>query len=1158
MGAPTTTLDVMDSVGPNADPTRKVLDGTPQPIDQPLDPARSVAAIVVVTEPSVELASTLRALSRQDVPITILVVDDASHANPAEIVASIVPDAFVSRLDRSVGWAGAANAGAALVQGATCLLITHDDVAPAPDAVREMVDVAIEYDADLVTPKLVLWSDHERLISVGYSADRSATPVTRVDSNELDQGQHDFVRSIQAADGACLLIRATAFRSIGGFTEFMTAPATAARIGGRKRSADDQQAKRAGLLSGPGIGEDVDLCWRLLRSGGRAFSAPSARVAHAQRRHRSSEVAEPELDVRSAADSASDALRVLVTRRNQVATVWATLRGFAFFRALSALIVQRATLTRSPLPLPAVRRLLAPTGLRGLMSYRRKVGNLATLPHAEPTRLESQLVTGEVTVRKLLGREVAKDSAQALSIAGDAVSVGWRRGPIRLISGLFLLTVVSLFIGSRSIFGGVPHSGQFAPIPGVRSLLRTYGNDVVPTFPTVPTGRGVPGLLIAAAMRIIGFGHEGLVGFLTTTVLIPLGIIGAARLGSAMARAGADQGPRDHATGVLSASLAAALYGATPAGIAAIRTGSWEALLLYGALPWILFAVLFHGGELQQNLPSALIVEPRKTWLLSSAVRVGLPLAVVASLAPVILPVVVGSVLLLWVGRLIAGRSVSVANAEGASTNNSLIVMVSALIVSVVLFAGWLTQLVATPELLRGRGATADPTNVLDILRLAAAPHADGPVGVGGWLTLGIPLAAVITMLLVNELRLRWALRWWMVAIGFASAMWAAERGPLVGLLPSHEVMAVPLSLAMVLVVTIGISAVTQDIRRAQFGWRQTATLTAIAAVLVSVIPLVWSARSGSWGAKPGIARSEAAWIGDSSSDADRFTTLWVGTNESVDGQSFPVGSQDGQMFLGRQARWSVTGVHPATVGSLWGAGPDGEQGQYAEYGNILEQAASGSTFRVGSMLTKVRYIVIVPDADNSPQLRRLANGLNQQLDLRETERRGSVAILENTAYSPQAILKLDKARQPWLVFRWLQLLVWSGATVVFLADWSTRRRHLDQLAAEFDDLVEKNSDDSSDAWDSSLTVEGAFRSDDDLYAEVFDDTNKANFTQPHLTKGRAESSVSVPDADHEFVATQPESLADQLWLEWSQRHGRDQPKAVDTSAPAAPKRDAP
>jgi GT2 family glycosyltransferase len=1129
----------MESVGHNA--------------DSPLESNRSVAAIVVITEPSPELQSTLRALRRQDTPVTMLVVDDASLHDPTELIAEASPDAFVSRLEQPSGWAAAANAGAALVQGAHWLLITHDDVAPAPDAVREMVDVAIAHDADLVVPKLVVWTDHDRLLSVGYSSDRSANALARVDVNELDQGQHDFVRSVQAVDGACILVKASVFHAVGGFAASMTAPASpsrrarsfgpsrspldrATRLVGRRGSVEEQNVKRAGLLTGPALGEDVDLCWRILRAGGRAFVAPSARVAHAQRRHRGTEAIDAaDGDARTVTDPASEALRLLASRRNRVVTVLSTLRGFTLLRAISALIVQRITLSRSSLPLPAVRRLLSPTGFGAIRKQRQAVASVTDMAKAEPSRLESQLVTGDITIRKLLGREVAKDSAQALSIAGDAVSVGWRRGPIRLVSGLFVLAMMALALGSRSLLGGVPWRGQFAPIPGVRWLLRTYGNDGQVPYPSVPDGRGVPGLLVATIARLVGFGQSGLVGFMSTTWLIPLGIIGAARLGSAMARAGANKGAPDHATGVLSASLAAALYGATPVAVAGIRSGSWEALLLYGALPWILFAVLFHGGELHQEVDTR-----NRRLLLTSGIRVGLPLAITAALTPVAIPVVIAAVFLLWFGAVVAGGASQSTSDEGSgsgrsSKSGSVVVTLSALVVCAALFAGWLSRLVVTPILLRGRGATGEPTSIVDVLRLAARPHQDGDFGVGGWLTLGIPLAALITMLLVNELRLKWALRWWMVAVGFGSAMWLAERGPLIGLFPSHEVLAVPLALSMVLVVTIGISAVTQDIRRAQFGWRQTATLTAIAAVIVAVLPIAWSARSGTWGATRGTARTEAEWIADSATELDSFETLWIGSNDTVDGQSYPVVQGSQRTPLGEQARWNLTGVNPPYATALWGSPARGSDNNI---GNILEQAGSGSTFRVGSLLPNVRYIVIAPPAVDSPQLTRLTTGLNQQLDLQETDRRGSVAILENTAYAPNRTTAVSKAGPAWVALRWLQLLLWSGATVAFLADWSARRRRLDQLAAEFDDLADETDHDFTHAWDASLTVEGAFRPDDDVYADVFDDTHSA---KAHATKSHSDTSYAGTQSSEAPGQLEPESLADQLWVEWSQRHGRDQ-----------------
>jgi GT2 family glycosyltransferase/NADH:ubiquinone oxidoreductase subunit 6 (subunit J) len=1159
----------------------------------------SVAALVVIVEPSPELASTLIALNRQDVPMAILVVDDASLIDPTAIVAGATPDAFVTRLQRSVGWAGAANAGAELIQGAEWLLVCHDDVAPAPDAVRSMISVAREHNADLVTPKFVAWADHERLRSVGFSSDRSAKAIMRVDSNELDQGQHDFVQAVTAVHGACMLIRAEAFRKVKGFDATMTAPPSAMSRVGKKRRAkglsEEQQLRLTRSTTGPELGEDLDLCWRIIRSGGIAVVDPNARVAHAERRHRllDNRLSDSGSDVTntvgpSELEAPIAALRTLVGRRNRIRSVFSTLSGAALVRGLFGLFVQRLALTRSSLPLPAVRHLVKGSGIASLQARRSEVDRKGR------SLLESQLVASDVTLRKLIRNEFAKDSAQALSIAGETVSVGWRRGPIRLISGLLLLVALSFVIGSRKIFGGVPAHGQFVEVPSVRILLRAYGS-AFRDLGEVVQGPSAPGLLVAAATRvlgrIVGLGTNLFVGFITTTAMIPIGIAGAARLGAALARSSRGVAEnstpdlsRDRGLGVLSAAVAGALYGATPGAINALRTGSWEALLLFAALPWLLTTVLQVSGELSTRSGRQQVAGPRhevndRDFAGASfrvALRIGLPLAIVGSVAPVVLTIIVAVVVALWLGSLIAGSqeaaSPSDLKAQGATPSRSVLAGALGLIVCALLFTGWLGELVRTPSLLLGRGPVNPHVTVLDVFRVASGSNVDSRFGVGGWLTLGLPIAASFTLLLVNEKRLWWAVRFWVLSLVFGAAMWAVDRGPFIGRLPSHEVLAIPVALGFVMIVAIGISGVAQDIRRAQFGWRQSVTLAAVAAVVVSVLPVLWSARSGDWKARPSDARQAAQWLTDNATELPTSSAvLWISDAKQQDGEPHQFSLSSGTM-VSQRAYWSLSSLSGPGLQRYWSGSPEGINVAVAQQ---LRKVANRSTFRVGEALAQasVSYVVVssAPETKNR-DVRQLVEGIDQQLDLREVQRTGSVRILENVAPSLRLVQgppgrpgSLGKSQSyKWALARWLQLLFWTAAAIGFLLDWTARRRHLDDLAEDITtrDINARKLDGFADeenetAWEESLTVQGAFRSDDDLYAEVFDDAAARASSRARLNRSGhpAEGVVETHSSDGTNVSVDVsvdlsggESLADQMWNEWSDRRSQADAKAEKNS----------
>ena len=131
------------------------------------------------------------------------------------------------------------------------LLVCHDDVALAPDAVRILVTEALRSNAGVAGPKLVPWDEPGRLQHVGWRVDQFAVADDLIDPGERDQEQYDAVTDVFAVPSACVLVRAGLFASIGGFD--------------------------------PGItrrGEDVDLCWRAQLAGARVLVVPDAAVRH--------------------------------------------------------------------------------------------------------------------------------------------------------------------------------------------------------------------------------------------------------------------------------------------------------------------------------------------------------------------------------------------------------------------------------------------------------------------------------------------------------------------------------------------------------------------------------------------------------------------------------------------------------------------------------------------------------------------------------------------------------------------------------------------------------------------------------------------------------------------------------------------------------------
>ena len=185
----------------------------------PQPSAPPVVAVVVTCDPGPWLEDALSALADQDYPnLSVLVIDAASTDDPTARVAAVLPTAYVRRLGAARRVRPRRQRGPDGRRGGVALLLfCHDDVAPAPDAVRVMVEEAFRSNAGVVCPKLVEWDHPDRLLSVGQSADKVGVPSDLVERGELDQEQHDAVRDVFCAPGGCTLVRADLFASLGGF-----------------------------------------------------------------------------------------------------------------------------------------------------------------------------------------------------------------------------------------------------------------------------------------------------------------------------------------------------------------------------------------------------------------------------------------------------------------------------------------------------------------------------------------------------------------------------------------------------------------------------------------------------------------------------------------------------------------------------------------------------------------------------------------------------------------------------------------------------------------------------------------------------------------------------------------------------------------------------
>ena len=343
------------------------------------------------------------------------------------------------RLDGSTGFAAAANEALHSVEGATLLLLCHDDVVLDPSAVRLLVEEAYRSNAGILGPKLVSAENPELLLEVGRAIDRFGAPYTGIEPGELDQEQHDGVRDVFYVTTAAMLVRTDLFQELGGFD-----PATF-----------------------PGA-EDLDLCWRARLAGARVLVVPDARASHREAATDRSQVDRPDEFA-----LARSRVRVLFTSYSLVRLLWLVPVGFVvgFVEAIGDLLTGRPRRARAAIGswfsnLLHVRRLRA---------SRRRAQALRTVHDSElrelqvstTTRLDVFLAVHLHTDTRL--RNLGDASRSAVASVSDGV-----RTPAAIA---FLGYLVLVVIGSRELIAhGIPSIGTFGRWPGVGDLFNSFGS----------------------------------------------------------------------------------------------------------------------------------------------------------------------------------------------------------------------------------------------------------------------------------------------------------------------------------------------------------------------------------------------------------------------------------------------------------------------------------------------------------------------------------------------------------------------------------------------------------------------------------------------------------------------------------------------------------
>ncbi|MFF1833909.1 glycosyltransferase [Streptomyces sp. NPDC058231] len=665
------------------------------------------------------------------------------------------------------------------------LWLLHDDCAPEPDALAELLRV-VETDphAAIVGPKLRGWYDRKQLLEVGVSIANSGRRWTGLDRREQDQGQHDQVRTVLSVSSAGMLIRRDIWEELSGFDRRL-----------------------------PLMRDDVDLCWRAHAAGHRVLVAPDAMMRHAEasaRERRPIDCAGRSVASPHRVDKAGAVYTMIVNARGKMLP-WVLLRLVlgTLLRTLAYLVGKVPGQA-----LDEVAGLLGTLLRPGRILAARRMRGKGVVDAAELRGLfPPPGATVRATVEQVAGNFGSSDADSGGSRHGAVESgpggddadfleieqfarlkrIGRKPGPV-----LFAVLLLVSLVACRGLLGGgALAGGALLPAPAdVSDLWGRYADGWHPVG-TGGTQTAPPYLAVISALSALFLGSTGFALTLLLVCSVPLAgltayFVSRPLLESRLLRAWA--------------SIA---YAFLPAATGALATGRLGTAVLAILLPLIArAAVSAHGMRGSGGT--------RGSWRATWAYTLLLTLAM--AFTPIVWPLAV----VLGIGVLVLRR-------DDIAAYGLRFVATAA--TPLLVLAPWSLSLLGSPSSFlneAGLEAGTGTASALDLLGISPG----GPKAAGGVLLLGVVLAALAALLRGERqfaVRASWAVA--LVALVFAGIAngsgWAGPATLVYGI-------------ALIAAALVGADGARVRVAELSFGWRQpVAGLIALAALLAPALAAV-------------------------------------------------------------------------------------------------------------------------------------------------------------------------------------------------------------------------------------------------------------------------------------------------------------------------------
>ena len=192
----------------------------------------------------------------------VVVADNASTDGSLKVMAEEFPQVRTLRFEKNLGFTGGYNrAFAELAEGPDApehFLLINSDIEVPEDWLGPLVEWMDSHpECGACAPKLHSWQEKDMFEYAGAAGgyiDRFGYPFCRgriMGRVEADKGQYDSPADVFWATGACLMVRSSVYRKLGGLDERFFAHM-----------------------------EEIDMCWRMQLEGWKVTVVPSSTVYH--------------------------------------------------------------------------------------------------------------------------------------------------------------------------------------------------------------------------------------------------------------------------------------------------------------------------------------------------------------------------------------------------------------------------------------------------------------------------------------------------------------------------------------------------------------------------------------------------------------------------------------------------------------------------------------------------------------------------------------------------------------------------------------------------------------------------------------------------------------------------------------------------------------